>query len=70
MKKKRKINEKTKTMERKGGVGVEKRESRRRIRKKRVSDKKRERKEGENYKTENEGKLEMKERSKEKILAL
>ena len=34
MKKKRKINEKTKTMERKGGVGVEKRESRRRIRKK------------------------------------
>ena len=31
-----------KTMERKEGVGVEKRENRRRIRKKRISDKKRE----------------------------
>ena len=33
---------KTKTMERKEGVGVEKRENERRIRKKRISDKKRE----------------------------
>ena len=41
---------------------MEKRENGRRIRKKRISDKKRERKESENYKTENGRKLVMKER--------
>ena len=53
-------------MERKEGVGVEKRENERRIRKKRISDKKseKERKKSENYKTENGRKLVMKERGK------
>ena len=51
-------------MERKEGVGVEKRENGRRIRKKRISGKKKERKESENYKTENGTKLVMKERGK------
>ena len=52
-------------MERKEGVGVEKRENVKRIRKKEYvikREKKRERKESENYKTENGKKLVMKER--------
>ena len=53
-------------MERKEGVGVEKREYGRRIRKKGISGKKKERKESENYKTENGRKLVMEDERKER----
>ena len=54
-------------MERKEGVGVEKRENGRRSNKKKgISGKKKERKESENYKTENGRKLVMEDERKEK----
>ena len=56
-------------MERKEGVGVEKRK-REKNKEKRISDKKREGKESENYKTENGRKLVRKERRKEKNIAV
>ena len=65
--KKREIKEKTKTIDRKEGVGAcGKERKREKNKKKRISDKKRERKESENYKTENGRKLVMKERGKRK----
>ena len=53
-------------MERKEGVSVEKRENGRIIRKKGISGKKKERKESENYKTENGRKLVMEDERKER----